>query len=70
MNMENLHPWQKDASCPTEYHTCEMRRGCEFIVQMMSGADPLLALAEFAKNNNIPSIPKTGTANGKRCVRT
>lgn len=53
--MENveLHPWQKNASCPTEYHTCEMRRGREFIVRMMSGADPLLALAQFARENNV-----------------
>lgn len=45
--------WQLDAKTPDEYHCCEMRRGREFLVRMMTGADPSLAIARFAKENNI-----------------
>jgi len=43
--------WQLDAKTPDEYHCCEMRRGREFLVRMMTGADPSLAIARFAKEN-------------------
>lgn len=47
------HPWERDAEHPKQYHTVDMTRGREFIVRMMSGADPLLALAQFAEDHNI-----------------
>ncbi len=49
----DLPAWQKDASHPAEYHCCEASRGREFIVRMMSGADPVLAIENFARENNI-----------------
>ena len=54
-DLENvkLPAWQLDATTPDEYHCCEMRRGREFLVRMMTGADPSLAIARFAKENNI-----------------
>ena len=48
-----LHAWQKPATSTKDYHMVEATRGREFIVRMMSGADPLEALAEFAKENNV-----------------
>ena len=48
-----LPAWQLDATTPDEYHCCEMTRGREFLVRMMTGADPSLAIARFAKENNI-----------------
>ena len=48
-----LHEWQKPATSPKSYHMVEATRGREFIVRMMTGADPLLALAEFAKENHV-----------------
>ena len=32
-----LPAWQMDATTPDEYHCCEMRRGREFLVRMMTG---------------------------------
>ena len=54
-NFENIKfpAWQLDATTPDEYHCCEMTRGREFLVRMMTGADPSLAIARFAKENNI-----------------
>ena len=54
-DLENvkLPAWQLDATTPDEYHCCEMRRGREFLVRMMTGADPSLAIAHFAKENNM-----------------
>ena len=54
-DLENvkLPAWQLDATTPDEYHCCEMRRGREFLVRMMTGADPSLAIARFAQENNI-----------------
>jgi len=54
-NLENIKfpAWQLDATTPDEYHCCEMRRGREFLVRMMTGADPSLAIARFAEENNI-----------------
>ena len=49
----DLPAWQKDASSPTEYHFCEARRGREFILRMNTGADPVLAIENFARENNI-----------------
>lgn len=49
----DLPDWQKDASCETEYHFCEATRGREFIIRMNTGADPVLAIENFAKENNI-----------------
>lgn len=49
----NLPAWQKPASHPAEYHFCETRRGREFIIRMMSGADPVKAIENFAKEQNI-----------------
>ena len=48
-----LYPWQVDAKMPDEYHCCEMRRGREFLVRMMTGADPSLAIKKFADDNGI-----------------
>ena len=48
-----LHAWQKPATSTKDYHMVEATRGREFIVRMMSVADPLEALAEFAKENNV-----------------
>ncbi len=48
-----LPEWQKDASVPSEYHCCEMTRGREFLIRMMTGADPTLAIERFARENNI-----------------
>ena len=48
-----LPAWQLDAKKPNEYHCCEMRRGREFLVRMMTGADPTIAIQNFAKENNI-----------------
>lgn len=45
--------WQMDATHGAEYHSCEARRGREFIVRMMTGADPVLAIENFARENNI-----------------
>ncbi len=45
--------WQLDAKTPDEYHFCEMRRGREFLIRLMTGADPSLAIARFAKEHNI-----------------
>ena len=53
VDVTKLHPWQRPAVEPTDYHMVEMTRGREFIVRMMTGADPVLALAQFAKENNI-----------------
>ncbi len=51
--MKNLPCWQQPATNPTDYHCCEATRGREFIVRMLSGADPVLALENFAKEQNI-----------------
>lgn len=48
-----LPDWQKDATQPAEYHCCEARRGREFIVRMMTGADPVLSIEKFAREQNI-----------------
>ncbi len=48
-----VESWQKDAATPDEYHLCEMTRGREFLIRMMTGADPVLAIEKFAKDNNI-----------------
>ena len=45
--------WQLDAKTPDEYHICEMRRGREFMIRLMTGADPTLAIERFAKEHNI-----------------
>ena len=49
----NLPAWQKPAATPDEYHYCEMRRGREFLIRIMTGADPTLAIEKFAKEHNI-----------------
>lgn len=48
-----LPAWQLDAKTPDEFHCCEMRRGREFLIRLMTGADPTLAIINFAKENNI-----------------
>ncbi len=53
MDVNELHPWQRPSESILDHHICEMTRGREFIVRMMTGADPCLALADFAKRNNI-----------------
>ncbi len=53
VRQEDLPVWQRDAVVDTEFHCCEARRGREFIVRMMTGADPVKAITEFAKKNNI-----------------
>lgn len=45
--------WQLDAKTPDEYHICEMRRGREFMIRLMTGADPTLAIERFAKEHGI-----------------
>lgn len=45
--------WEKEASHPAEYHCCEARRGREFILRLNTGADPVLAIQEFARENGI-----------------
>jgi predicted DNA-binding protein with PD1-like motif len=45
--------WQLPAKTPDEYHLCEMTRGREFLIRMMSGADPVLAIQKFAADHNI-----------------
>lgn len=50
---KELPVWQRDASVPSEYHTCEMTRGREFMIRLMTGADPTLAIQRFAKENNV-----------------
>ena len=51
--MAKRQSWEQDASNPEEYHFCEAKRGQEFILRMNTGADPVLAIQRFAKNNNI-----------------
>ncbi|MDR1731543.1 MAG: DNA-binding protein [Synergistaceae bacterium] len=48
-----LPEWQQDAKFPAQYHCCEARRGREFIVRMTTGADPVLAIENFAKEQHI-----------------
>ena len=53
VKQSDLPEWQRDASCETESWCCEARRGREFIVRMNTGADPVKAIEEFARKNNI-----------------
>ena len=53
VKQSDLPVWQRDAVEETEFHCCEARRGREFIVRMNTGADPVKAITEFAKQNNI-----------------
>lgn len=48
-----LHDWQKPAAFKEQYHFCEMTRGREFLIRMNTGADPVLAIERFAKENKI-----------------
>lgn len=48
-----MHDWEKDAVNPNEYHSCEAARGREFIIRLTTGADPLLAIRQFAIDNDI-----------------
>lgn len=45
--------WQRPAQDIGDYHACETTNGRQFIVRMNAGADPLVALANFAKKENI-----------------
>lgn len=47
------HDWEKDALTPSEYHCCEAVRGREFILRLTTGADPLLAIRQFAIDKGI-----------------
>ena len=51
--MKEQHQWELPAQKPNEYHCCEARRGREFILRLTTGADPVLAIREFAVENNI-----------------
>lgn len=42
------HNWELDAGEPNEYHCCEATRGREFVIRLTTGADPLLAIRQFA----------------------
>jgi predicted DNA-binding protein with PD1-like motif len=47
------HHWEMDAKEPNEYHFCETTRGREFILRLTTGADPLLAIRQFAIDNDV-----------------
>ncbi len=51
--MADKQDWERDASHSAEYHCCEARRGREFIIRMNTGADPVLAIQQFAKEKKI-----------------
>ena len=51
--MQEKPSWQLDASNSKEYHCCEATRGREFILRMTTGADPVLAIENFAREKNI-----------------
>lgn len=51
--MAEKQKWEMDTSHPAEYHFCEAKRGREFILRMTTGADPLLAIQQFAKEKKI-----------------
>lgn len=51
--MQEKPAWQLDASSPEEGHFCEATRGREFILRLNTGADPVLAIENFAKKQNI-----------------
>ena len=53
VQQSDLPEWQQDAVNPDQYHCCEARRGREFIVRMMTGADPVLAIERFAREQGI-----------------
>lgn len=48
-----LPEWQQDATSVDQFHCCETRRGREFIIRLMTGADPVLAIQNFARQKNI-----------------
>lgn len=51
--MQKKEAWQLDAATPTEHHHCECSRGREFLIRMNTGADPVLAIEQFAKDHGI-----------------
>ena len=51
--MKEKHKWELDAKKPNEYHSCETTRGREFILRLTTGADPLLAIRQFAIDHGI-----------------
>ena len=48
-----LPEWQVDAKTPSSYSACETRAGRKFIIRLTTGADPTLAIEQFAKDNGI-----------------
>lgn len=50
---QKLPQWQLDATKPDEYHAVQVTRGREFMLRMNTGADPVLAIQKFAKDNGI-----------------
>ena len=53
MSEMRIPAWQQDAKTIDEYHFCEMRRGREFLIRIMTGADPCLAIEKFAQEHGI-----------------
>ncbi len=51
--MTKTQAWESPAQTPTDYHCVETRRGREFILRLTTGADPNLAIARFAVEQNI-----------------
>lgn len=51
--MKEAQAWELPATTPTDYHCVETKRGREFILRLTTNADPNLAIARFAKEQNI-----------------
>lgn len=49
----NVYDWQKPAKKLDDYFFCEMKRGREFLIRLTTGADPVLAIQKFAKEQHV-----------------